>query len=170
MIVRRERPGDVAVARQIQVAAFRKDDTDPVEALLLDALRVCNGWLDRFSVVAEIDGLLAGHSVCTRGFIDGVAVLGLGPIAVRPDVQRAGVGSAMMHALIGAADASEEPLVALLGSPDYYRRFGFVAAMSMGVAPPDPSWGDYFQMRTLSAYRDSIAGTFDYASPFSDLP
>ena len=43
-----------------------------------------------------------------------------GPLSVRPDRQRRGVGSALMHAVLGAADALGEPLVALLGSTAYY--------------------------------------------------
>jgi putative acetyltransferase len=50
-----------------------------------------------------------------------------------------------MHAVLGAADALDEPLVGLLGDPAYYRRFGFVSAESVGVAAPDSSWGDSFQ-------------------------
>jgi putative acetyltransferase len=52
-------------------------------------------------------------------------VIALGPLAVRPDRQQNGVGSALMHAVLGAADALGEPLAALLSNPAYYQRFGF---------------------------------------------
>ncbi|MGH8574056.1 MAG: GNAT family N-acetyltransferase, partial [Gammaproteobacteria bacterium] len=79
-----------------------------------------------------------------------------------------GVGQALMHAVLGAADALDEPLVALLGEPGYYHRYGFRASSQYGIAPPDPQWGDYFQVRTLSAYRPTT-GTFAYAEPFTRL-
>ena len=71
--------------------------------------------------------------------------------------------------VLGAADASGEPLVALLGDPAFYRRFGFVAASKLGSGPSDPAWGSHFQARVLSSVPRSLTGTFRYASPFAEL-
>ncbi len=61
-------------------------------------------------------------------------------------------------------------LVALLGEPAYYRRFGFVPSSTHGIEPPDPAWGPYFQVRVLAATPpETLAGTFRYAEPFSRL-
>ncbi|MCX4235716.1 GNAT family N-acetyltransferase [Streptomyces ortus] len=178
MLTRREAPADVPAARAVIAAAFAHADApdrDPVEATLLDALRTCDGWLPELSYVAvEENGgnEVVGHVVCTRGHVDGVPVLGLGPIGVRPDVQRLGTGLALVHAVLGAADALGEPLVALLGSPAYYGRFGFRPAADLGILPPDPAWGEYFQVRTLTAYTSyepAPRGTFRYAEPFDNL-
>lgn len=140
-----------------------------MEARLLDALRACEGWLPALSIIAEVDGVVVGHVVTTRGFVEHVPVLGLGPIGVSPSLQRDGVGLALMHATIGAAEALGEPLIGLLGSPGYYSRFGFVASSTFDIAPPDPAWGHHFQVRTLSAYRPDVTGEFRYAAPFDDL-
>jgi putative acetyltransferase len=176
MLVRREGPEDVPAVRAVVAAAFAGDAAEPdesgepVEVSLLDQLRADPGWLPALSLVATAGpaGEVIGHVVCTRGTVGGRAALGLGPLAVRPDRQRTGVGSALTHAVLGAADALDEPLVALLGSPDYYGRFGFRPAAEVGIAPPDPAWGGYFQVRTLSAYRP-VQGTFAYAAPFGRL-
>jgi putative acetyltransferase len=115
-------------------------------------------------------GEVAGHVVCTRGHIGATPALGLGPISVRPDHQGRGTGSALMHTVLGAADALGEPLVALLGDPAFYRRFGFRASAGYGITPPDPAWGEYFQIRTLAAYvpdDPALRGVFVYAEPFS---
>jgi putative acetyltransferase len=74
-----------------------------------------------------------------------------------------------MHSVLGAGDASREPLVALLGDPAFYRRFGFVAASKLGIAAPDPAWGSHFQARVLSSVPRGLTGTFRYASPFAEL-
>ncbi|MGH3937053.1 MAG: GNAT family N-acetyltransferase [Pseudonocardiaceae bacterium] len=170
MLVRREQPGDVETVRRVVAAAFagrEGSERIPVEATLLDELRVDEGWLPLLSLIAEsVDGEVVGHVLCTRGTIDGNPVLGLGPLAVRPDWQRRGVGKALMHAMLGAADALGEPLVALLGEPEYYGRYGFRASTAYGIEPPKPLWGRYFQVRTLSAYRP-CPGTFAYAKPFN---
>ena len=70
-------------------------------------------------------------------------------------------------ALLGAAQARDETIVGLLGEPGYYGRFGFVAATDVGITPPDPGWGRYFQV--LVAGGRSSTGTFRYAAPFDDL-
>ena len=166
MIVRRERPADAGASRAVQAEAFRGPDVaEPAEARLLDELRACDGWIDRFSFVAELDGVVVGHVVCTRAHVGVAAVLGLGPIGVRPDLQRGGVGLALVHAVIGAADACDEPLVGLLGSPAYYGRFGFRPSTEVGIEPPGP-WGAHFQVRALTAWTAAIAGVFRYAAPF----
>ena len=169
MIIRRERPADVAAARSIQVEAFAKDEQEPVEARLLDGLRACEGWIPELSWVAEIGGQIVGHNVCTRGFVGDVSCVGLGPIGVQPATQRTGVGLALMHGMIGAADAMGEPLIALLGNPDYYSRYGFVASSELGIDPPDDAWGVYFQVRPLSTWDDTITGRFRYAEPFDHV-
>jgi putative acetyltransferase len=171
VIVRVETRADEAGARRVQVEAFRRpgEVAEPVEARLLDELRRCDGWIPELSLVA-VDGVsVLGHVVTTRGFVDEVPVLGLGPIAVLPGHQRDGIGSALVRATFAAAEARGEALIALLGSPDYYGRFGFVAATSVGIEPPEPAWGRHFQVCPLAAHRPSITGRFRYAAPFDAL-
>ena len=166
VIVRRERPTDYAASRAVVAAAFEQGEGEPTEAQLLDELQACDGWLPALSWVAEIDDRVAGYVVCTRGHDDTVPCVGLGPIGVVPDLQAVGIGSALMHAIIGATDAAGEPLIALLGDPGYYSRFGFVPSTDLGVSPPDMAWGPHFQLLPLTAWNDSIAGTFRYSAPF----
>ena len=170
MIVRREQPGDVATVRGIHVQAFRRTaDGEPVEARLLDELRACAGWMPHLSFVVESAGDVVGHAVCTRGDVGGVPAVGLGPIAVWPGAQGRGAGSALVHALVGAADATGEPLIALLGSPAYYGRFGFVPSTDVGIVAPEDGWGAEFQVRTLTEHRAGVTGRFAYAAPFRSL-
>jgi putative acetyltransferase len=166
VLIRRETAGDVDAIDALHRQAFE----GPVEADLVHALRADAGWVPALSLVAEeAGGGIAGHVVCTEGSLDGIAVLGLGPIGVLPARQRTGVGQALMHAVIAAADALDYPLVVLLGHLDYYPQFGFVPAAQLGVAAPDPRWGDHFQARPLSAWHDDLHGTFRYAAPFEAL-
>lgn len=172
MLVRREQPGDVPSVRRVVAAAFSRpgNSTDlPVEVTLLDRLRADEAWLPRLSLVAESPGgEVIGHVVCTRGTVDGIPVLGLGPLAVRPEWQRRGVATGLMHTILGAAEALNEPLVALLGDPGFYGRFGFRQSVRYGITAPNPEWEDHFQVRVLSGYR-SHPGTFRYAEPFRRL-
>jgi putative acetyltransferase len=169
MIIRREQLGDEDAIRHVHLLAFRQSpDEDPPEAGLVDELRATVDWIPQLSLVALVDDAIVGHVVCTRGRLgaNNEPVLGLGPIGVDPDHQRRGVGHALMHAVLGAADALDEPLVALVGDPGYYRRFGFVDSRHVGIEPPDPTWGENFQVRMLAAYDPALTGTFAYPRPF----
>ena len=181
MIIRPERPGDpddAGAVRAVHTAAFPASDDAggvPIEAPLVDALRADEGWLPRLSLLAVVDDRIVGHVVCTRGWVatgpgrGDVPVLGLGPLGVVPADQGRGCGTALMHAVLGAADALDEPLVALLGEPAYYGRFGFRPAADLGIGAPDPQWGAYFQVRPLAAFDPAIGGPFRYARPFAEL-
>jgi putative acetyltransferase len=168
VLIRRELPGDADVIRGVTEAAFtRPGEAVPVEAPLVDWLRAGPEWIPELSLVAlDPDGTIIGHVVCTRGTVEAAPVLALGPLSVRPDWQRKGVGKALVHAVLGAADALGEPLVALLGSTEYYPRFGFHPASEYGIAPQHPEWGAHFQVRTLTAYDPSVRGEFAYPEPF----
>lgn len=167
MLIRRESPADVGAVSALTTAAFRQPDVaEPVETRLLAELRESEAWLPALSLVA-VDGDVVGHVVCTRAHIGPDAALGLGPISVDPARQGQGIGSALMHAVLGAADALDEPLVVLLGDPAYYAHFGFRLAAEYGVTPPVEAWGPYFQARPLTAYRPALRGPFRYAEPFN---
>jgi putative acetyltransferase len=115
------------------------------------------------------DGHVMGHVVGSEGSVEGTAAIGLGPIGVLPKNQGRHVGHALMHAVLAAADALGYPLVVLLGHTDYYPRFGFVPASTIGISATDPTWGEHFQARILAAHRPELRGTFRYASPFDAL-
>ncbi len=164
MRVRREEAGDRAAVERVHRAAFGR----AAEAELDRRLHDGPWWLPALSLVAtDASGAVVGHVIATRAWVAGAAALGVGPLGVLPDRQRAGVGSALVHALLGAAQALEEPLVALLGDPGYYARFGFGPAARLGVIAPDPAWGAAFQALRLAD--GAPRGRFRYAEPFDRL-
>lgn len=177
VIIRRELPEDIDAIREVTAAAFRgvphsaparEPGGDPGEAALVSDLRQDASWLPHLSLVAVDDEGVFGHVVATRAHVGSEPALGLGPLSVVPNRQRTGVGSALVHAVLGAADALDEILVALLGDPRYYGRFGFRPSDTVGITAPDPLWGAAFQVRTLTRY-DGVTGRFRYAQPFDLL-
>jgi putative acetyltransferase len=177
VIIRREHPRDHDAVRAVHLAAFTRDPVsgavrppeDVVEARLVDELREDAGFLPHLSLVAELDDVVTGHVILTRGWLEPARapVLGLGPLGVRPEAQRSGVGTALVHSVLAVAEAAGETLVALLGEPAYYRRFGFRAAEELGIGAPEPRWGRHFQARRLAGPR--TGGTFRYADSFQRL-
>ena len=154
--------------RAVHNAAFG-DGADSAEAQLVDDLRADGDIIAGLSIVAVVDGDVVGHVVCSRASVAGRSSIGLGPLGVIPVSQRCGVGQALMHAVLAAADALDAPAVALLGDPGYYRRFGFVAGAVLGVLPSNPEWVEHFQVRPLDAWDDSLRGIFRYAPAFDRL-
>jgi len=170
VLVRRERPDDEAAVREVTRAAFSATAASdpPAEVPLLDALRRVPCWSAPLSLVAEDDdGVVVGHVVATRGDVEGVPAVGLAPLSVHPGAQGRGTGSVLVHALVAAAEARDEVLVALLGEPGFYARLGFRPAADLGVEAPDPAWGRYFQARVLGGV--APRGRFTYAEPLRRL-
>ncbi|MBA2308946.1 MAG: N-acetyltransferase [Pseudonocardiales bacterium] len=173
MILRREHGADRDAIFAVHTAAFGRPDGggggDVPEARLVDALRDDGNIVAGLSVVATLDAAVVGHVVCSRATAGDHPVLGLGPLGVVPEFQRRGVGSALMYAVLAAADALDESAVVLLGDPGYYCRFGFEPADSLGLGAPDPAWGVHFQVRPMSAWDPSVRGSVRYASAFDRL-
>lgn len=121
--------------------------------------------------VAELDGEVVGHACASPARLvdDPDSAVGFGPLGVLPAHQRAGVGSALVHATVGAANALGYGLIVLLGSPAYYRRFGFVPASGLGITPPVAEWTPHFQARPLAAHTADSRGAFRYAPAFDRL-
>ena len=172
VLIRRQDDADIAAVDAVHGAAFARPwvTGDPPEVALVRQLRAGTGWVPALSLVAHhADAGVVGHVVCTLGSIGRADALGLGPLGVLPAHQHRGAGQALVHAVLGAADALGYPAVALLGDPRYYARFGFVAASRVGVTAPEPTWGEHFQIRTLHGWHPDLAGAFRYAAPFDDL-
>jgi putative acetyltransferase len=169
VLIQRETPAQTAAIRAVTTAAFTRPEQPtetPPEARLVDELRASAAWLPQLSLVALDSAGVVGHVVCSRAWVDSAHALGLGPLSVHPDHQRRGVGLALVHTVLGAADALDEPLVVLLGDPRYYSRFGFRLAAEYGITPPVSEWRPYFQARALTAFTPSLRGKFAYAEPF----
>jgi predicted N-acetyltransferase YhbS len=174
LVLRNENPEDRAAILSLTAEAFAVSpvtglpvEGQPVEVELLRQLFDSEEYLPEFSVVAELDGEIVGHVISTRAWVDGLELLGLGPIGVTPRLQRHGIGSALMRETVVRANTAGERGIALLGSAEYYPRFGFVPASSLGIEAPDKNWGDNFQFLPLALWPGGVHGTFRYAGPFA---
>lgn len=114
--------------------------------------------------LVAVDGpTIVGHVLTGWGALDGRRVVGIAPLAVRPDRQGLGIGSALMAELLRRAGRAELPLVVLLGHPAYYGRFGFEPAGPLGISyAPAGAGNPGFQVRRLAGYDPSFRGEFTY--------
>lgn len=118
------------------------------------------------SLVATVDNQVVGHVAFTACAVEGSDVNAslLAPLAVMPQWQRQGVGSALVNA--GLRRLRDEGVVAVfvLGDPAYYSRLGF--APDGHVQPPYPlpaEWYSAWQSRYLGD--TASAGTGKLAVP-----
>ncbi|MDN3029124.1 N-acetyltransferase [Streptomyces sp. S.PB5] len=158
-----ETGADTAAVRAIDLAAF---DT-PLEADLVEALRTDPAWIDGLSlVVTDADGKVVGHALLTRCHIDDTPALCLGPVAVLPDHQNTGAGSAAVRAALRAAEDKGERFVTVLGHPSYYPRFGFGRASAHGIRITLDVPDDAMMALALDPAHPLPGGTVRYAAPF----
>jgi putative acetyltransferase len=128
--IRPERPDDAAGVRRVNQAAFGQ----ATEADIVEKLRSAPGAV---SLVAEEDGVV-GHILFTPVLVESaggpVAGMGLGPMAVLPGRQRAGIGSRLVERGLEIVRERGAPFVVVVGHPEYYQRFGFERASRHGHA------------------------------------
>ncbi|MGK5546113.1 GNAT family N-acetyltransferase [Streptomyces sp. URMC 127] len=158
-----ETGADIPAVREILLAAFET----PLEARLVDALRADPAWIDGLSVVSTgEDGKPVGHALLTRCHIGDAPALCLAPVAVRPEHQRGGAGSAAIRAALRAAEEMGERYVTVLGHPAYYPRFGFGRASAHGIGLTIDVPDEAMMAMSLDATRPLPSGTVRYAAPF----
>lgn len=130
MKIRPETEDDLAAIHAVNVAAFETD----AEARLVDALRE---HADPFiSLLAERDGEVVGHiafSPVTHSARADLRILGLGPMAVDPDLQKTGVGTFLVAKGLEECRSLGAGALVVLGHPEYYPRFGFEPASQFGI-------------------------------------
>jgi len=155
LAIRPEQPPDHEQVHGVLDDAFGQ----PQESRLVRALR---GDPDCLSLVAERDGLVVGHG--------DFGAAALGPMGVRPDVQRRGIGSRLVRRGLEACRDRGVPAVFVLGHPQYYPRFGFVPASGFGIRCEFPAPDDAFLALELrpDALR-GVRGTVQYHAAFSAL-
>ena len=167
MHIRVERDGDAAAVRQVNQQAFGAS----VEADLVDALR--EQAKPFLSLVAEDDGAIVGHiafSPVTLASAARLRVMGLAPMAVLPDRQRRGTGSALVRAGLDECRRLGASAVVVLGHPEYYPRFGFRPAPRFDLRSEYDVPDDVFMaLELVQGALTGQSGTVRYHQAFAGL-
>jgi len=120
------------------------------------------------SLVAEdSDGNIIGH-IALSPMIAPVRALGLGPVAVRPDLQRQGIGSKLINAALDIARVEDIQAVFLLGHAEYYPRFGFRPELAAPFTSKYTSPNFMAKELEIGCLKD-LVGKVDYAPGFSKI-
>ena len=124
--IRPECAGDADIIRGVTEAAFKCNDySSGTEGAIIDALRDADALT--ISLVAVIDNETVGHIAFSPVTIEGdhLGWFGLGPVAVRPDLHKRGIGSALIREGLARLKQAGASGCVLVGDPAYYGRFGF---------------------------------------------
>jgi putative acetyltransferase len=126
ILIRNETKADIAAISAVTEAAFRTCPySRQTEQFIVHALRKAVAMT--VSLVAEVDGKVTGHVAFSPVKIsDGSSGwYGLGPVSVLPELQRQGIGKALINRGLSLLKESGAGGCMLVGDPDYYKRFGF---------------------------------------------
>ena len=178
LAVRDEDVADHDAVRAVLRAAFGQ----PQEAALVERLR--EEARPCVSLVAERAGRVCGHVLFTPVTLvaePGAGatrtpprlpplLMGLAPLAVAPEHQRTGVGSALTRAGLERCVTLGAAAVVVLGHSTYYPRFGFEPASRFGLASRYDVPDEVFQALELRAGAlGPYAGTVAYHRAFDEL-
>ena len=167
MEIRRETSRDHdAVYTLIQEAFASAEHSDGNEQDLVQALRASPAFVPELSLVAEIDGQLAGHIMFSRATVGNDVVLVLAPLSVRPEFQKQGVGTALMNEAHKFAKRLGYQYSLVLGSETYYPRVGYVPAERFGMESPAGMPSANFMALKLQENAGPISGAVHYPKEF----
>jgi len=172
LTIRPERPEEFREMEELVRDAFW-DRYSPgcCEHLVVHKMRTSPAAFPPLCLAAETGGKLAGGIRYARAVVRGpggktVPVLTLGPVAVRPDLQGRGIGSALIRHTLARLPADCRAVV-LYGDPAYYGRFGFRPASEFGITD---SSGQFCLALQVFPAGDVPAGAFDEGAVYAVTP
>ncbi|MCL2003635.1 MAG: N-acetyltransferase [Oscillospiraceae bacterium] len=156
--IRLETPADhyavEALTREAFWAFWEKDRVICDEHLLVHRLRSCPSFVPELNTVAELDGRIIGHIIYSKSRIEEdcgqtYETLTFGPLSVLPELQKKGVGTALMRHTLAEAKRLGHRAVLIFGHPEYYPRIGFRRAAEFGITTADGKTFDAFMAYPL---------------------
>ncbi|MBV9863932.1 MAG: N-acetyltransferase [Abitibacteriaceae bacterium] len=178
MIIRPETPADKEAVRYVNEQAFgRAGEADLVEALharqqVIASLVAVQD--DQAVQDGQQDGQIVGHILFSPVVVEAQAAshaaVALGPLAVLPQFQGQGIGSALVRRGLEVLRQNNYPLVVVLGHPEFYPRFGFSPASAFGIGCQFQVPDEVFMLAELSpGAAAAIKGTVVYPPEFNEV-
>lgn len=126
MIIREECEEDKEAIYALTLEAFAlMPFSNGTEAPIIDQLREDGDLL--LSLVAEDEGDILGHIAFSPVTLNGISAdwVGLGPVSVSLELQKQGIGGKLIKQGLSIMKERGAAGCALIGDPNYYKRFGF---------------------------------------------
>ncbi|MBI9014953.1 MAG: GNAT family N-acetyltransferase [Clostridiales bacterium] len=136
IIIRSEEVKDYSKIANVNYLAFhnwKPDNPFVRESIMVDVLRQHSGFNPELSLVAEVEGKIVGHVLFLQFdfIVMGEVIQGmiLGPVAVKPEFQKLGVGKALIETGHKKAEDLGIQISLCCGHDKYYPKFGYKNAM-----------------------------------------
>jgi len=163
-VIRREQAGDEASIERVIAGAFANHPhSSQNEHLIVKKMRMA-GAMSISLVSLDANGEIDGHIAFSEVTVDGRRCnwYGLAPLAVRPDRQGKGIGSALIRQGLAELECEGACGCVVLGEPEFYQRFGFAANDELVLASVPP---EYFL--SLAIGGESPRGVVRYHDAFA---
>lgn len=142
IIIRRETPADYAAVEDLTREAFwNVYRPGCMEHYVVHVLRRDPDFVPELDLVMERGGQLIGHILYMRAKItadDGreIPMMTFGPISIRPDLQRQGLGKRLLDYSMERAGQMGAGALCIEGNIEFYGKSGFVVAGTRGIRCP----------------------------------
>lgn len=165
--IRKENVDDYeAVYNVIKTAFETAEHSDGNEQDLVVALRKSNNYIPELSLVAIDNDKIVGYILFTKIKIGESEELALAPLGVLPEYQRQGIGSKLITEGHRIAKKLGYHYSIVLGSENYYPKFGYVPAIEYGIEAPFDVPSKNFMAIKLNESNVEIKGIVKYAKEF----
>ena len=170
--IRQENKDDLIDIYEINTLAFGQDN----EAKLVDALRNNSEvFVPELSLVATIDNKIVGHILFSKIKIEDnkqneFESLALAPMAVKPEIQKKGIGGQLIRAGLDKARELNFKSVIVLGHKHYYPKFGFVPTNKWDIKSPfDAPTEAFMGIELIEDGLKNKSGTVKYPKEFDTV-
>lgn len=140
------------------------------EAELVKKIRAEKTYNPEFELVAAEEERVLGHTMLSEvaiGETDDNTGLALAPIAVRPGLQNKGIGAALIREAEVRAKNQGYRYISILGSPEYYGRFGYQPASMFNITAPFEVPDEAFLVKALEVDGlENVSGVLRYTKAF----
>lgn len=178
--IRQECPADFSAVENLTREAFwNVYRPGCLEHYVLHCYRNHPDFITELSLVLEKDGEILAHVMFAWSeiLVDPASgevprrlrMMTFGPISVRPDMQRKGLGKLLLDHALEKARLMGAGCIAMCGNVQFYGKCGFVVATSRGIRYADDPDGDapYFLIRELTpGFLDGIRGSYRDPAPY----
>lgn len=167
ILIRPERTEDYSKIELLVKEAFASaEHSDGDEHNLVCRLRQTEDYIHELSLVAIENDMIVGYIMFSRIFIDGRIAVAPAPVAVAVEFQRKGIGSLLVTAGHDIARRLGYSCSVVLGSPDYYSRFGYLKASVYGIMAPFDIPDEYYMVCGLGDRPYIPKGMVKYSDAF----
>ena len=169
--IRKETPNDYSDVYAINKKAFEEEE----EAKLVEMLRQSSAFVPELSLVATIDNNVVGHILFTKIKIvdkdkNEYESLALAPMAVKPELQKSGIGGKLIKKGLDKARELNFKSVIVLGHDKYYPKFGFEPTTKWKITSPyDVPENVFMGLELVEGGLKNVNGMVKYAKEFDEV-